>query len=137
MHFQSKPELNNTSRYTRVCDGRKFFSIWGGMYNLAFIAAIILLFGLALPYSKFKIIAAKRLDILCTIPNWYGREFFPNVDSNHKLNHSQILWWRTFQHQLLFDFPLIRIFCYSLIRKKYICKVPLVLRLNTTSITIY
>ena len=47
--------------------------------------------------------------MLCTIPNWNGREFFPNADSNHKLNHSQILWWRTFQYQLLFDFPLIRI----------------------------
>ena len=34
----------------RVCVGRKFLSDWGGMHNLAFIAAIILIFGLALPY---------------------------------------------------------------------------------------
>ena len=35
--------------HTRVCVGRKFTFDWGGMCNLAFIAATILNFGLAQP----------------------------------------------------------------------------------------
>ena len=53
---------------TRVCVGRNFSSDWGDMCNLAFIAATILNFGLALPWKA--------------LPAWPSQPKIQNCDGN-------------------------------------------------------